>query len=317
MSIAIGLIGGASGKELTEYIQKFGFTVALVIGKADEPGSDIADHILVTDLRNIEQVYSWLKELGVKKLIIGTGHRFAFKLGEELERKGIQLNVNIQASELAKEKRLFKDFITERGFSSPAYISVSNKESIPNLKRIVNHVGLPCVVKATIDTMLPQKINNENELFEGINMILESGSPVLIEQFIKGIDITVFVSASKNEVKALPICYYSKAEDNEMKGFGHEEYLKGHLLPEIEKKVMEYCEKLVITCGFEGLPRVDLMVMPNGEIYILETNSVAVTGINERHAAYCKGTVLALRMQGIDVAEVVVKTALKKFGLLQ
>ena len=73
MSITIGLIGGASGKELTEYIQKFGFTVALVIGKADEPGSDIADHILVTDLRNIEQVYSWLKELGVKKLIIGTG----------------------------------------------------------------------------------------------------------------------------------------------------------------------------------------------------------------------------------------------------
>ena len=314
--ITIGLIGGASGIELTQQIQKLGFKVALVVGKENEPGSDIANYVLVTDLTNTEQVFAFFERLGVRYLIIGTGHRLAFQLGEALEKKGMILNVNIKASETAKEKRIFKDYITERGFLSPAYVSIPDALSVPSMDEITAMVGFPCVVKATIDTMLPQKASDMEELSAEIQAVLDSGSPVLIEQFVRGVDLTVFVSAANGIAKALPICYYSKAEENDMKGFGSDEYLKEHLSPENEKTVMEYCEKLVLACGFEGLPRVDLMVIPNGQAYVLETNSVAVTGVNERHRAYCKGTVLALRQQGIDVAQIAVETALKKFKLL-
>lgn len=316
MSVIIGLLGGASGKELVEQIHKAGFEVALITGKENEPGSDIADYLLVSDYKDYDKIYSWLEDLGVTHLIIGTGHRYAFQLGEALEKKGISLNINIEASEIAKEKRLFKDYITKLGFLSPAYVSIPSKESVLDIDSIVKTVGLPCVVKATVDTMLPQKANDKAELSEEIAAVLDSGSPALVEQFIKGIDLTVFVSAANGEAHALPICYYSKAEENKMRGFCHEEYIKGHLSPEIEKSVLDYCEKIVLACGFEGLPRVDLMVMPEGDIYVLEANSVCVTGINERHDAYCKGTVLALREKGIDVAEIAVTTALNRFGLL-
>ncbi|MCI8798389.1 MAG: hypothetical protein HFH88_01065 [Lachnospiraceae bacterium] len=316
MKKIIGLVGGASGRELTEQIQKAGFEVALICGKENEPGNEIAEHVLVTDLNNSEEVYNFLQELKVEYLMLGTGHRFAFSLGEILEQKGIKLNVNIKASKIAKEKSFFKDFISDKGFLTPAYVSIPDLESMPSSDTIIETVGLPCVVKATVDTMLPQKAANKDSLVNAVNEILGTGSPAIAEQFIRGIDLTVFVSAAKGEAKALPICYYSKAEDNDMKGFGSSEYLKEHLTSEVETKVMAYCERLVIACGFEGLPRVDLMVLPDGTSYVLETNSVGVTGINERHAAYCKGTVLALREQGIDVAEIAVKTALMKFGLL-
>ncbi len=317
MNEVIGLIGGASGKELTEQIHKRGFRVALVSGKKDEPGDDIADYVLTSDLRNIEKVRYFFAEHEVKYLIIGTGHRFAFKLAEELEKSGIVLNVNISASEIAKEKRVFKDFLVEKGFVTPTYYSIKNRKEMPAVNEIVAVTGLPCVVKATVDTILPQKASTEAELAEAVNTALDSGSPVIVEQFIKGIDITVFVSASKGKAKALPICYYSKAEDNDMKGFTNQEYIKEHLSSTREIEIMHYCEKLVQTCEFEGLPRIDLMVVPDDKAFVLEANSVGVTGINPRHEAYCKGTVLYLKQLGIDVAEVLVDTALVKFGLLQ
>ena len=312
----IGLVGGASGRELTEEIQKQGYEVLLICGQENEHGSEIAEHVLVTDLGNHEVVYQHFKELNCEHLIIGTGHRFAFNLGESLASRGILLNVNIEASKLAKEKRAFKDFISARGFKTPAYVSIPDKTEQIDVEEIVNTVGLPCVVKATIDTMLPQKANNIIELKQEMDAVFDSGSPVIIEQFVKGIDLTVFVSSSQGVVKALPVCYYSKAEDNDMRGFTDNEYLKEHLSSELERQVMRYCEDLVRACGFEGLPRIDLMVLPNGDSFILEANSVCVTGLNERHAAYCKGTVLALREKGLNVAEIAVDAALNTFNLL-
>lgn len=315
MSEVIGLIGGASGRELVEQIRKQGYKVALVEGSNTEPGVECADYVFVSDLHDTEQIGSFFDGHNVRNLIIGTGHRFAFELGEELERTGITLNVNIAASETAKEKKVFKDLLVKKGFRTPAYVSIEDKNSIPAMEEIVDTTGLPCVVKATVDTMLPQKASSVDVLKEEIIDVLDSGSPAVIEQFIKGIDITVFVSAANGKAEALPICYYSKAEENNMRGFSKEEYMKNKLSPDAEKEIMRYCEEIVLACGFEGLPRIDLMVMPESDIYVLEANSVGVTGVNERHAAYCKGTVLYLRTLGIDVAEILVKNALNKFQL--
>lgn len=316
MSNIIGLVGGASGKELTLQIQKKGYEVALVAGDSKDYGLNEANYSTVTDLLNSEKIYRWLKELSVDCVIIGTGHRYAFALAAFLQEKGMQININLVASNRAKEKKEFKDFISSKGYNTPDYISIKSKKMYPPVEKIVKKIGLPCVVKATIDTMLPQKANTVAELDAEIATTLESGSPAIVEQFIKGIDITVFVSMNRNKARALPVCYYSKAEDNNMIGFSHEEYIHKHLSPDYEERVMRYCERLAIDCAFEGLPRIDLMVVPDGDIYVLEANSVGVTGIHPRHSAYCKGTVLYLKGIGIDVAEIVVENALQKFGLL-
>ena len=86
MSKIIGLIGGASGKDLTEQLHRKGYEVALIAGKNGELGTDVADYVLTTDLRNTKTACSFFKDLGVRYLILGTGHRYAFKLAEELEK---------------------------------------------------------------------------------------------------------------------------------------------------------------------------------------------------------------------------------------
>ena len=175
----IGLVGGASGKELTEQLHVKGYQVALVAGKNGELGTDLADYVLTTDLQNVTTIRSFFKDLGVKHLILGTGHIFAFKLAEELEKDVIIPNVNIKASLIAKVKNDYKDLVEEKGFLSPAYFSILSKDEMPDLKKVEEKVGFPCVVKASIDTMYPQKASTEEELKAAIEVVLNSGSPVL------------------------------------------------------------------------------------------------------------------------------------------
>lgn len=315
MSTIIGLIGGASGKNLTEQLHRGGYGVALVAGKNGELGTDLADYVLTTDLRNVNTIRSFFKDLGVKYLILGTGHRFAFAAAQELEKDGIIPNVNIRASLIAKVKNDYKDLVQEKGFLSPAYLTVLDKSEIPDIETVEEKVGIPCVVKATIDTIHPQKVKTGEELKTAIEEVFDSGSTVLIEQFIKGIDITVPVSVANGKAKAHAVCYYSKAEECDLKGFSKEEYVKERLSQGDEAKILDYCERLALASGFEGLPRFDVMAHHGGEAYVLEVNSVGVTGISERYVPYVNAVLRPLLNKGIDLAEITVNTALEKFGI--
>lgn len=315
MSTMIGLVGGASGFELVEELHKKGYTAALVAGENGELGTGNADYVLTTDLRNIDTIRSFFKDFGVRHLIIGTGHRYAFKLAEELEKDGITPNVNIKASLIAKVKNDYKDLVQEKGFLSPAFFTILKKTDMPDLKVIEEKIGFPCVVKASIDTMYPQKANNQEELQAAIEEVLDSGSPVLIEQFIRGIDITVPVSVANGKAKAYAVCYYSKAEECDLKGFTQEEFMKEHLSKEDEAKVLDYCERLALASEFEGLPRFDAMALPGGDTYVLEVNSVGVTGISDHYEPYNNAVLRPLMKKGINLAEITVNTALEKFGL--
>lgn len=271
--------------------------------------------MITTDLRHINTIKSFFTDLGVKYFILGTGHRYAFKLAEELAKDGFVPDVNIESSLIAKYKNEYKKMVREKGFLAPEDYTVLSTEDIPNAKDIVDRVGLPCVVKATIDTMYPQKVNTEDELLEAIKEVLSRDSPALIEQFIKGIDITVPVSVVNGKAKAYSVCYYSKAEECDLKGFTHEEYMKERLTAQDEEKVLDYCERLALASGFEGLPRIDAMALHGGTTYVLEVNSVGVTGISDHYEPFNNAVLRPLKSRGIDLAEISVNTALEKFGL--
>ena len=311
----IGLIGGASGKELTEALHKKGVKVALVAGANGELGTDIADFVLTTDLQNIDTIKSFLKDLKVEHVIVGTGHRFAFALAEELEKDGLQVNVNIEASLMAKNKNTYREFLSKEGFLSPVFCTIMDKSEITKIKDEIAKIGFPCVIKATIDTMYPQKATNEEELMASLNEVLSSGSPALVEQFIKGVDVTVPVSAANGVAKAYAVKYYSKAEECDLKGFSKDEYIRDHLSVEDEEKVLRYCEKVVLASKFEGLPRIDAMVLPGGDTYVLEVNSVGVTGISDHYMPFNNAVLFPLLKAGINLAEITVDTAFNKFGL--
>lgn len=298
----IGLVGGSSGDSLTDQLHDLGYSVASVNGSPGEPGVIQADYSLIIDLDKHEEILSFFEANAVKCVIIGTGHIKAIRLAVFLESKGLITSLDISNAELAKDKVLFKLKLEEMNFLTPRFVSFRTAYS---LSEIIEKVGLPCVVKSAIDFIQPQKVKTELELQTAIEEVQATGTEVLIEEFISGNDCTVAVVSDGKETKGLGVLYYSKAKEYGLKGF--EGAYTAKLDGEKELELNRLSERLTTNLGFEGLIRVDYVVSEQtNQPYILEVNSVIVTGYNGSAYPF-------FRKQGIDIAHEMVVNALKMF----
>ncbi|MEJ6467830.1 ATP-grasp domain-containing protein [Fusobacterium ulcerans] len=302
----IGLIAGKSGDSLTEEIQKKGYKVALVVGKEKEPGYDIADKVLVTDLSNQEEIYKFFSTLQVKYLIVGTGHIVVLRTIKYLEKKGIKLSIDLEKTFLCKDKYLFKKEIEKTEYLTPKYIlfkKESNQEE--NIKEILTKFEFPIVLKSPIDKREPIAVNNISELKEYYENIKKLDSDILIEEYISGSDVTVPVVSNKVDINALGILYWSKGKVEFLKGFENSKSYKLNNEEEVLKKIS--C--LIKDLGIIGLSRADIVVKDNGEIYILEVNSIIVCG--NTGSIYNQ----LWQEQGFNFAKITVENALKVFEI--
>ncbi len=306
----IGLIGGASGQALTEELQKKGYSVAIVAGKKDEPGMEIAEYVLATDLSNKEEIFCFFQSHNVEHVLIGTGHILAFQTAEYLEQKGMKLSCNIKASFIAKDKAKFKEKLNSWKILTPKSVVVDKADS-ESISKVAEKVGFPCVIKSCIDKLYPQKVLDKAELKTALEEVLALDHRALCEEFIDGVDTTIAVVSDGSKIEACVVNYYSKAMEVKLKGFGAFEQRK---LSENGENALKRCvEQVTKLAEFRGLPRFDTMVAEEDKVYILECNSVGVTGVNKRHQAYAEKFLLA---DGINYAELLVKTSLNYWKLL-
>lgn len=293
----IGLIAGNSGDALTDELHMRGYTVAIVCGLENEPGYDSADIALLTDLKCCETIYRFFEKNNVKEVIIGTGHELAFDVAEYLSKRGILINIDFNKSKLAKDKYLFKMAIKEIGVDTPEAFLIENLDQFTTIKQ---RIITPCVVKSTIDTLQPCKVNNSQELEDAVDAVLNTNSKVLIEEYINGNDCTVVVMNNGSIIKNLGVTYYSKAKEYKLKGF---ENTKSVVMNKsVENRICDIAEKIVRTLKFTGLVRVDFVV--SDCIYVLELNSIIVTGYNGSLVTFYKkqGVNINLASMFIDSA---------------
>lgn len=306
----IGVIAGISGEILTQKLQNKGYKVALVAGKNGESGTNIADIICISDLKDYNKILSFFRKSSVYNILIGTGHILAIHLSKVLENNGFTVSNNPDISLLAKDKIRYKEHLIARGFNTPEFMKFHN-HTVPEMDSIIEKLGLPCVVKSAIDCVLPQKVNTKKELEEAIEEIIITQSDILIEKYITGIDTTIPVIVSKDKAEAIVVSYYNKAKECHLKGFNIENAKKKTLSRKQEEKLKSYCETVAIKTGMEGLCRLDAIVTETGEIYILEANSVMVTGVHQNQIEYGR---FFLEKENIDFAEILINEALKKFN---
>jgi D-alanine-D-alanine ligase len=156
-------------------------------------------------------------------------------------------------------------------------------------EKIVKKLNLPVVVKP-IELGSSVGINiakTEDELKGSIDKALELGNEVLLEQFIKGRELTVAVMGNKSP-KALPVIeiipkvstffdYKAKYQTG-----GSEEVCPAQISDDITKKVQKYAVKVFKALGCRDLARVDFIwnVDPSinsrqaGKLYFLEINTI-------------------------------------------
>lgn len=149
-------------------------------------------------------------------------------------------------------------------------------------EKIVKKLNLPVVVKpielgSSVGISIAQ---TEEELKIAIDKALEHGDEVLLEQFIKGRELTVAVMGTKTP-KALPVIeiipkvstffdYKAKYQSG-----GSEEICPAEIPDEIRKKVQRYAVKVFKALGCRDLARADFIWNEEtGKIYFLEINTI-------------------------------------------
>ena len=305
----IAIIAGISGEVIVKELKKLNYNTFVISGRKEDSGMNISDRNFVVDLREKELIYNELVKNSIDKVILGTGHILAFELVDFLSKKGIKVSVNPKSSLIAKDKFAYKEELVKNGILTPKYMEIALNEKY-NIQEILDKIGYPCVVKSTIDTTYPKKANTKEELERHIEAIRKTNSPILVEQFIEGIDTTVPVYSNPKETKAILVSYYSKADACKLEGFGND-LIKEILSKETEKKLLRFSEDVIRKTNILGMARLDIIVYKNQNFYVLECNSVMVTGVHQNQIEYGKEF---LERENINFAELTVRNALEIFN---
>lgn len=302
----IGVIAGKSGDTITDELHRRGFKVALVAGKDGEAGTDIADKVFICDLKEYFLIKKFFDEINIKNILFATGHRLAIDLAEKFEKDKFKISLNLNKVKLCKNKYLFKEKMEQVGFKTPKSLLIAKNEvSDTLLSKINKKIGFPCVLKSIEDIYEPEKIFNIEELICRLDYFFEKEDTVFIEEFIDGADCTIPIFYDGQTLIATSIIEWSKGLEDHLRGFDNSYSKKFGTL---EKNIiLEKAKKLIKSFELMGLTRVDIIVNKKNEIYILEVNTIIVSG--NTGSSYN----IKFLQAGINRASYIVNYALKIF----
>lgn len=183
-------------------------------------------------------------------------------------------------SSLAMNKLASKRMYEHAGIPVPAYLSFDSPEKI-DADICIGKLGLPMVVKpVTGGSSIGMTIAKSKRKFtEAIKKAFAYDTTILVEEYIKGIEITGGVIGN-HTLESLPIVEIVPSKKHEF--FDYEaKYFKGESLeicparinPELAQKAQELAEKSHRALFCNGYSRTDMMIRGE-DIYVLETNTI-------------------------------------------
>ena len=256
-----------SGKEVVKALDKKKYEI-----KIYDPKSDLIK--LAKDRKEIDVVFPVLHGFGGEDGTI-QGYLELLKLP--------YVGSGVLSSALAMDKKMSKVIYKNNGLLTPKTIILSRPDIEKNLSGVLQNIrktiGLPCVVKANNhgSSIGVYIVKNEKDLKKAINDAFKLDNEVLVEEYIKGIEVTGAVLGNQNP-KALPIVEIIPPEgkffDREVKYSGAtQEIVPARLSKSLTKKVQNIAIKAHQVLGCRGFSRTD-MIIKKPKIYVLETNTI-------------------------------------------
>lgn len=185
----------------------------------------------------------------------------------------------VMTSALTFNKFATKNYLSPYGINM-AKGMIFHKHDVVNPAEIVRNLGLPCFVKPNNggSSCGVSKITSEDEIISAIQSALEHDSEIIVEEYIKGTEITCGVMKTSGNLLVLPIAeIVSKKEffDYEAK---YTDGMADEIIPaRIPDNIREACEKtsaLIYEKLFcRGVVRMDYIVKDN-KLFFLEVNTV-------------------------------------------
>ena len=187
----------------------------------------------------------------------------------------------VLGSSLAMDKNMAKVLFRQQALPVASWLMAvpADKE---DPARLLGDLSLPLVVKPIREgSSLGMSVaKTVDELRDGICLAYEHDSDVMVEEFIQGREITVAVIGN-NDLQALPLIeiipgeefaffdYKAKYEENASK-----EICPADVSAKITKTAQRYAVDAHKALQLRGYSRTDMMLTDEGELYILETNTI-------------------------------------------
>ncbi len=185
------------------------------------------------------------------------------------------------ASALAMHKKKTKIIAKAAGLKIIKDVIISRDKKY-NLEKIIAKLNFPIVIKPSElgSSVGISLVTSKEELVSGIEDALKYGNEVLLEQFVKGRELTVAVMGDKSP-KALPVIeiipkvsgwfdYRAKYETG-----GSQEICPAEIPEDVRKKIQRYTVKIFKAVGCLDLARADFIWSEADEkLYFLEINTI-------------------------------------------
>ena len=190
----------------------------------------------------------------------------------------------VLSSALTMDKITAKRIFNAKNITTPKFV-VYRKTAKERNKTIADNIekmfGFPVVVKAPSQgsSIGVYIVNKKSELADAARAAFEFGEEIIVEEFIKGREMTVAVWGNSEHAEAFPIIEITTLTgryDYESK------YTKGaskHICPaeiseELTEEIKELAVKTFEICKCSGVARVDMMLSEDNVPYVIEVNSV-------------------------------------------
>lgn len=268
------LAGGASGEREVSLAGAAGFEEALDRKKYElcryDPKTDLAK--LATDADSIDVAFILLHGTYGED---GTVQGYLDLLGIPYQGSGVL------GSALAMDKNMAK--ILYRLHDLPvADWEMAKVEDMTNPARLLETLQFPLVIKPIREgSSLGMSVAGDmEELREGICLAYEHDSEVMVEQFITGREITVGVLGNK-ELTPLPLIEIIPGDEfvffdytAKYKEGASREICPAPVDESIAERAKEFAVEAHKALQLRGYSRTDMMLAPDGSLYILETNTI-------------------------------------------
>ncbi len=186
----------------------------------------------------------------------------------------------VMASSLAMNKIMTKKIFVYEKIPTPEFMVIDGEKfSPPEISQIVlNKMKLPVVIKSASQG---SSIGicfafQEEDVRNGILECLKYDNEILVEQFIKGRELTVSIMGNSEPVvlPVLEIVSQSGVYDYHAKyTSGASSHFPAELPEAVDKEIREIAARAYRALGCKGLSRVDFLLSENNEPYVLELNT--------------------------------------------
>jgi len=186
----------------------------------------------------------------------------------------------VLGSAIAMNKLVSKQLYEKAGIPVPPYISVQRGD-VPDTRAYVEQLGLPVVVKPVQggSSIGMSIVKTEDSLKIALDKAFSYDDTVLIEAYLKGIEITGGIIGNEN-LEALPLIEIIPDENHEF--FDYEakyvaeltqEICPAHIDDALTEKAKVYAKMAHHALCCRGYSRTD-MILKDQNIYVLETNTI-------------------------------------------